>query len=167
MIRILATGGTIDAAMVHTDKTYEFTQTHVPEILQQGRNRTDVIVETIFLKDSLYMTEADRQQIVERCLHCEESRVIVTHGTDTVAHTAKQLGPLVQEKTVVLLGAITPYVKPESDASFNLGAAVLAVQLLEPGVYVVINGRVFSWRSVRKNIKQEIFEEETLDFVNL
>jgi L-asparaginase len=105
------------------------------------------------------MTGPERETIVDQCLKATEERIVITHGTDTMEVTAKALGKVVTDKTVVLTGAMIPYKFGSSDGLFNLGSALAFVQTLPHGVYIVMNGRVFSWRSVRKNRATGEFEE--------
>jgi L-asparaginase len=100
--------------------------------------------------DSLDMTDGQRREILSACLRCEESRVVIAHGTSTIIQTAQTLGPCIDGKTIVLFGAMIPYALGRSDALFNFGAALMAAQTLAPGVYVAMNGRAFSWDDVRK-----------------
>jgi len=111
------------------------------------------------LKDSLEMRGEDREEILKKCIHCPENRVVVTHGTDTMVETARVLGRNLEGKTVVLVGAIIPYALGASDALFNLGCAFSAVPTLQPGVYITMNGKIFLWDNVRKNKESGEFEE--------
>ncbi len=158
MIRILATGGTFDVDSIDEGDVYYFQESYVPKILAQCRNTAEVVVETLFLKDSLYITELDRQQILHQARTCEEQNIVITHGTDTMVETAAVLGNAGIKKTIVLTGAIVPYMAAESDATFNLGFALASAQLLAPGVYIAMNGRVFAHDNVRKNQQLKIFE---------
>jgi L-asparaginase len=110
------------------------------------------------MTDSLQMTAAGREVILERCLAAPESRIVITHGTDTMEQTAAVLGARVSAKTVVLTGAMVPYTFGSSDGMFNLGTALAFVQTLPSGVYVAMNGRYFPWDSVTKNRKLGVFE---------
>jgi L-asparaginase len=159
MIRILATGGTFDVDSIDEGDVYYFQESYVPKILAQCRNMAKVTVETLFLKDSLYITDADRQQVSQRTFECDEQFIVITHGTDTMVQTAISLAQNKTAKTVVLTGAIVPYMALESDATFNLGFALAAVQLLAPGIYIAMNGKVFMWNNVRKNQDLKVFEE--------
>ena len=104
------------------------------------------------------MNEEDRQRILEECKKSKEDRIIITHGTDTMAETAKTLGNGIKDKTIVLLGAMVPYNKKDSDALFNFGSAISVVQTLPKGTYIVMNGKIFDWNNVKKNKKLERFE---------
>ena len=109
--------------------------------------------------DSLEMTPADRQIIVDNCISCREEMIVITHGTDTMVDTAQRLGEQVSHKTIVLTGAMIPFTFGSSDGLFNMGCAVAFVQALPHGVYIAMNGRVFSWGNVRKNRRLGEFEE--------
>jgi L-asparaginase len=119
----------------------------------------DVSVRTLMMIDSLAMTADDRAVIVRNCLTCEESRIVVTHGTDTMVETAAALAAGVTGKTIVLTGAMVPYAFGSSDGLFNLGSALSFAQTLPPGVYIAMNGRHFAWDRARKNKEAGIFEE--------
>ncbi len=104
------------------------------------------------------MTDGDREIIARNCRDSPEDRIVITHGTDTMTETARVLADTVPEKTIVLTGAMIPIAFGSSDGLFNLGGALTAVQVLEPGVYVVMNGRVFDWDAVKKNRRSGTFE---------
>ena len=161
MIRIFVTGGTFDKDYDELTGSLVFKDTHLPEMLRLGRSRVDVSIRTLMMIDSLEMTAADRSLIVEQCRQASESRIIVTHGTDTMIETAgvlaAALGPDTP-KTVVLTGAMIPYAFGSSDGLFNLGSALSFVQILPPGAYVAMNGRYFLWNRVRKNRETGVFE---------
>ena len=159
MIRIFVTGGTFDKEYNELTGALSFKDTHLPEMLRLGRCRIGVAIETLMMIDSLEMTDADRAVIVERCRQAAESRILITHGTDTMAETARTLAEtMVREKTIVLTGAMIPYAFGSSDGLFNLGSALSFVQALPPGVYVAMNGRCFEWDQVRKNRESGVFE---------
>jgi L-asparaginase len=119
----------------------------------------DVAIRTVMLVDSLDMSEADRELIAQNCLQAPETRVVITHGTDTMVETARIVAARVTDKTVVLTGAMVPYAFGSSDGMFNLGSALSFAQVLPPGVYVAMNGRYFPWDRVQKNTKTGVFEE--------
>lgn len=150
-IRLLITGGTIDKEYNPITGELAFPHTHLPEMLKQGRCEADVAVETLMLKDSLRMNDDDRKQVLERCQSCGENNIVITHGTDTMVETAQVLGQNLKNKTVVLLGAMVPYTIDNSDALFNLGCAIIATQTLSSGIYIAMNGKIFSWDNVKKN----------------
>jgi L-asparaginase len=105
------------------------------------------------------MTDHDRELIAHQCNNCEEDRIVITHGTDTMAETAKLLSGKIKNKTVVLTGAMIPIKFGSSDGLFNLGSALAFAQSLPQGVYIAMNGRYFNWDNVRKNKETGVFEE--------
>jgi L-asparaginase len=158
-IRILITGGTLDKRYDELQGALTFTESGVPEILAQVRYAAPCAMETVFLVDSLHITDTDRQRILEACRRSAEDRIVVTHGTDTMAETARLLGASLRDKTIVLTGAMIPYAFPKSDALFNFGAAITAALLLPAGAYVAMNGRIFTWDNVRKDQERGMFDE--------
>jgi L-asparaginase len=157
-IRILVTGGTFDKEYNELTGRLFFEDTHVPEMLRLGRCLLDVKVRTLMMIDSLEMTDDDRRIIAEHCAGAPESRIVITHGTDTMVETAAHLGRAASGKTIVLTGAMVPYKFGSSDGLFNLGSALGFVQTLPPGVYIAMNGRCFAWDHVRKNPERGVFE---------
>jgi L-asparaginase len=161
VIRIVVTGGTFDKEYNELAGTLFFKETHVPEMLRLGRSRVEVTVHTLMMMDSLEMTDSDRQRIVEHCSGAPESRILITHGTDTMVETARAVataaGQALDGKTIVLTGAMVPYAFGSSDGLFNLGSALSFTQVLPPGVYVAMNGRCFSWDAVEKDRTAGIF----------
>jgi L-asparaginase len=158
-IRIFVTGGTFDKEYNELTGQLFFKDTHMSEILKLGRSRVDVTIRTLMMIDSLEMTDEDRNMIAQQCARSEENKIIVTHGTDTMADTARVLAEKKIPKTIVLTGAMIPYKFGSSDGLFNLGSALAFVQALPHGVYVAMNGRYFNWDNVRKNRKTGEFEE--------
>jgi L-asparaginase len=127
-------------------------------MLRLGRARVPVSIRTLMMVDSLEMTDADRQVIVTNCVQCDETCIVITHGTDTMVETAAALARGVTGKTVVLTGAMIPYAFGSSDGLFNLGSALSFVQILPAGVYIAMNGQHFTWDKVRKNRETGAFE---------
>lgn len=160
-IRIFVTGGTFDKEYDELNGTLNFEDTHVQEMLRLGRCALDVSVRTLMMLDSLDMTAQDRSSIVEQCRACDETQIVVTHGTDTMVETATELAKEVPGKTIVLTGAMIPYAFGSSDGLFNLGSALSFVQVLPPGVYIAMNGKYFCWDNVRKNREVGMFEPIT------
>ena len=158
MIRIFVTGGTFDKTYDEIRGRLAFADTHLPEMLRLGRSRVEVSIRTLMMVDSLDMTDADRELIVRNCAQCEESRIVITHGTDTMVETARALAAGVAGKTIVLTGAMIPYTFNSSDGLFNLGSALSFAQLLTPGVYIAMNGQHFNWDKMRKNRETGVFE---------
>jgi L-asparaginase len=157
-IRLFVTGGTFDKEYDEINGRLYFQDTHLPQMLELGRCRLDVEVRTLMMVDSLDMSRADRDLIARQCQDAPEDRIVLTHGTDTMVETAAVLAGSVPGKTIVLTGAMIPIAFGSSDGLFNLGGALAVVQVLDPGVYVVMNGRVFDWDEVRKNRQTGVFE---------
>ena len=129
------------------------------ELLKMGRSRAPVKIKTLMMIDSLEMTGADRERITRECKECEEDKIIITHGTDTMTVTAGVLADNIKNKTIVLTGAMIPIKFGSSDGLFNLGSALAFVQTLPAGVYVAMNGRFFNASNVKKNKQTGVFEE--------
>ena len=162
-IRVIVTGGTFDKHYDEIKGELTFRESHLPEILTRARVKVPVTVEMNQLIDSLQMQDENRMSVLSSCRESVENLIIITHGTDTMTTTASLLGKEGLPKTIVLTGAMVPYKVLDSDALFNFGTAFAAVQLLPPGVYIVMNGRVFAWDNVKKNRALGVFEalEET------
>jgi L-asparaginase len=160
-IRIFITGGTFDKNYNELTGELFFKDSHLPEMLKLGRSNLDVQVRTLMMIDSLQMTGDDRRSILRQCENAPESRIVITHGTDTMVDTAAVLARGALDKTVILTGAMIPYKFGSSDGLFNLGSALAFAQTLPAGVYVAMNGRYFAWDQVRKNRKTGMFEELT------
>lgn len=157
-IRLLITGGTIDKSYNMNNGQLHFVDSHIPAMLGEGRCRADLTMQTLMLKDSLDMTDRDRELIASHCQQADEERIVISHGTDTMVATAQLLATLALDKTIVLTGAMIPYVFDKSDALFNLGTAIASVQCLPAGVYVSMNGKIFTADKVRKNLDLGEFE---------
>ncbi|MBC7949598.1 MAG: asparaginase [Chitinophagaceae bacterium] len=158
-IRIFITGGTFDKEYNELDGQLYFKDTHMQDLLELGRCRVETAIRTLMMIDSLEMTEEDRELIAHQCNQCDESKIVITHGTDTMSETARVLAEKVKNKTIVLFGAMIPIKFGSSDGLFNLGSALAFVQTLAPGVYVAMNGRYFHWNNVKKNRQTGMFEE--------
>jgi L-asparaginase len=158
-IRVFVTGGTFDKEYNELDGKLYFKDTHLQEMLTLGRCKVPVAVRTLMMIDSLEMTDADRDLILQECATAGEDRILVTHGTDTMGATAAVLGESIGNKTIVITGAMVPYKFGSSDGLFNLGAALAFVQTLPHGVYIAMNGRYFVWNNVKKNRMTGEFEE--------
>lgn len=157
-IRLYITGGTFDKEYNELNGSLFFEDTHLPEMLDLGRCKLDVDIRTLMMIDSLEMTEEDRNIIMLNCKKCEEDKIVITHGTDTMVETAKVLAQSIQQKTIILTGAMIPYKFGSSDGLFNLGAALAYVQTLPQGVYIAMNGKFFNWDNCRKNKQLGLFE---------
>ena len=160
MIQILITGGTFDKSYNHISGDLFFDKTHVPEMLKRSKCRLNIEVKTLMMIDSLDMTDENRALVVGRCANASEDQIIITHGTDTMTQTAKELGEIKLNKTIVITGAMIPYKFGTSDGLFNIASALAYVQTMPTGVYVAMNGRVFDFDNVRKNRETGMFEEE-------
>ena len=158
-IKVFATGGTFDKEYDEINGRLFFKNSHVHEMLSLARCRLALQIETLMMMDSLDMAEADREFIVERCRAVPESRIVITHGTDTMDLTARALGRAALQKVVVLTGAMVPYKFGSSDGLFNLGSALAFAQTLSYGVYVAMNGCCFDAANVRKNRQSGFFEQ--------
>jgi L-asparaginase len=157
---VVVTGGTFDKEYDELRGTLSFGKTHLPEMLKLGRCLLKTRILRLMMKDSLFMTAGDRRRILASCREAPENRIVITHGTDTMAETAAVLGRGLRGKTVVLTGAMRPYRFGSSDGLFNLGSALSFAQALPPGVYVAMNGLVFTWDDVRKDRRLGVFTRQ-------
>jgi L-asparaginase len=158
-IKIFVTGGTFDKAYNLITGELFFKDTHLNEMLRLARSQVEIEIRTIMMVDSLGITYNDRQIILQNCLNCNEDKILITHGTDTMVETAQILSKNIKDKTIVLTGAMIPYTFGSSDGLFNLGSAIAFVQVLPHGVYIAMNGRYFKYDNVKKNRKTGYFEE--------
>jgi len=156
-IAILVTGGTFDKEYNEIAGELYFKQSHVRNMLAIGRCRLSTRIQVVMMKDSLNMTARDRARILKACTSCKESRIVITHGTDTMDRTARYLEKRAPGKTIVLTGAMVPYTFGSSDGLFNLGSALAFAQRLDPGVYIAMNGRCFPADRVRKDRRRGVF----------
>ena len=157
-LRIFTTGGTIDKIYFDAKSEYEVGEPQIGEILREMGVTFPFEMTSLMRKDSLDLTDADREAIRKAVAADPATRVLITHGTDTMTETAAALQG-VTGKTVVLTGSLNPARFRGSDAIFNIGGAVAAAQTLPPGVYIFMSGRVFDARKVRKNRDKNRFEE--------
>ena len=159
MIQVFVTGGTFDKDYNFITGELYFKDTHLNQMFDRGRCTLDIDVKTLMMVDSLEMTDEDRTIIIHNCKRAASDKIIITHGTDRIVDTAIALEDAGLEKTIVLTGAMIPYAfGTSSDGFFNLGSALAFVQVLDPGVYIVMNGRYFRARNVHKNLKTGYFE---------
>ncbi len=157
-ILILTTGGTIDKIYFDDRSTYEIGDSIAEKLLEDARVTLAFDVSEVLKKDSLEMTDADRDKIIKAVTDSGASKIIITHGTDTMTTTGKALIPHAADKTIVLTGSLAPARFALTDATFNLGMAMGAVQALDQGVYIVMNGTLFNADSVIKNTDSNTFE---------
>ena len=161
MIQVFVTGGTFDKEYNYITGELYFKDTHLKEMFDRGLSEVDIDIKTLMMTDSLEMREEDRAIIVYNCKKTPHNKILLTHGTDKMVETATLLAhEKIEGKTIVLTGAMIPYAfGTSSDGFFNLGSALAFVQVLPPGVYVVMNGRYFPWDNVRKNRQTGTFVE--------
>ncbi|HEX6550471.1 MAG TPA: asparaginase domain-containing protein [Gammaproteobacteria bacterium] len=158
-LRIFTTGGTIDKIYFDAKSEYEVGEPQIGDILRETGVGFPFEITSLMRKDSLDMTDADRGTIRTAVEGCAEHRILITHGTDTMTDTAAALQHIAG-KTIVLTGALNPARFRGSDAIFNIGGAVVAAQSMPPGIYIVMNGRVFDALKVRKNRDKNRFEDK-------
>jgi L-asparaginase len=158
LIKFLTTGGTIDKVYFDARSEYQVGSPQVLEILKDHNVAFDYEVVSVLQKDSLDLTEADRQ-LLRRAVEAEVcERIVITHGTDTMVDSARALLGL-PNKTIVFTGALEPARSRYTDAIFNVGCAIAAVQTLSAGVYIAMSGRVYAAERVKKNYETRRFEE--------
>ena len=160
MIKIFTTGGSIDKGYSTKESSFVVGEPHIGPILQEANVAVAYEVESLLKKDSLEITDEDRQAIFHKIEADPHRQIILTHGTDTMVETAMLLRA-VGGKVIVLTGAMQPTAFKQTDAAFNVGCAIIAVQTLPDGIYVVMNGRVFDPRRARKNLELDRFEERS------
>jgi L-asparaginase len=161
VIQVFVTGGTFDKEYDELNGRLFFKETHLKEMLTLGRCTLECDVQTLMMVDSLEMTPKDRLTILAACQASKYDRILITHGTDTMALSAELLGQnLHASKTVVLTGAMVPYKFGSSDGLFNLGSALAFTQVLPKGVYIAMNGCYFNWNNVTKDKSTGLFVEK-------
>lgn len=157
-IKLFITGGSIDKVYDPILEKLTFSSSHINDMLKMARCTVDLDVRVLMMIDSLQMTFADRQVILDNCRTTPEERIVITHGTSTMCETAKVLGQAIDNKTIIFTGAMYPYAVGNYDSIFNLGTAIAFAQSMPHGVYVVMNGICFNWYNVKKNEKIGFFE---------
>ena len=159
-IIFIQTGGTIDKDYPRTKKGYAFeiTEPAVKRILQKANPNFDYEIILLLKKDSLDITQEDRNKIRQTCQETHGNKIIITHGTDTMIQTAKKLSNI-KNKTIILTGATKPEKFTDSDAPFNVGTAIGAINILNNGTYIAMNGRIYPWNKVKRNPKTGQFVE--------
>lgn len=156
---IYTTGGTIDKVYFDQKSEYQIGDPQASGLLERANVVLDYEVESLIKKDSLDFTDEDRELIRKTVESAPLERIVITHGTDTMIDTAKLLANI-SGKTIVMTGSMYPAQFRDSDAVFNIGSAVTAAQILEPGVYIAMNGRIFRPDQARKNRSLNRFEEK-------
>jgi L-asparaginase len=157
-IRFVTTGGTIDKIYFDDMSQFEVGESQVQHILTEGMVNFAYDIVSMFRKDSLELTDADRQQLRDYIENDDAERYVISHGTDTMVETANVLTGI-SGKTIVLTGALSPARFKTTDAIFNVGMAVAAVQTVKPGVYIAMSGQVFEAGKVQKNREENCFEK--------
>lgn len=156
-IKIFTTGGTFDKIYFDAKSEFQFADTIIGDLLEEANINFDYDIVTLLEKDSLDMNDVDRKLIHDAVGNVKEDKILITHGTDTMAETAKALLDI-RDKTIVLFGAMQPARMRHNDATYNLGFACAAVQLLPAGVHLAMNGQIFDPLKVLKNRAQNRFE---------
>ncbi|MBC7489935.1 MAG: asparaginase [Glaciimonas sp.] len=157
-LRVIATGGTFDKHYDEIAGELVFAASHLPQVIARTRINSAIELEELPLLDSLDMQDIDRRRVLASCANAEEEAIVIIHGTDTMQETAAVLGAGNLAKAIVVTGAMIPYEITNSDALFNFGFACGVVQYLPHGVYVAMNGKIFSWDKVQKNCSVGVFE---------
>ena len=157
-VKIFTTGGSMDKGYSTRESAFVVQEPKVDEVLLDANVGPGFEVESLLRKDSLEITPQDRELIATRVEEDPCPRILVTHGTDTMAETGRRLASI-QGKTIVLTGAMQPATFRHTDAHFNLGFALACAQTLPEGVYLAMNGRIFDPTRVRKNTELDRFEE--------
>ena len=158
-LKILCTGGTFDKVYYDALSDYQIGEPQVEWILKQADVNFSYEIESILKKDSLEITNQDREHIVEKVKAESCNKIVITHGTDTMVDTAQALKG-VTDKTVVLVGAMQPARFKDSDATYNIGFATSAASILPPGIYIAMNGQLFDADEVKKNRDEGRFENK-------
>jgi L-asparaginase len=156
LIRIFTVGGTIDKIYFDAKSSYEVGPPNITEVLSGLSLNLDYEVVSLMQKDSLEMTDADRETVRQAVTAAPENEIVITHGTDTMVDTARVLDTI-PNKTIVLTGALSPALFKNSDAMFNIGAALTAAQIKDAGVYIAMNGVIFDYDKVRKDVENNRF----------
>lgn len=156
-IEIFTTGGTIDKIYFDAKSSFQIGEPQILELLKEANLTLEVKVTPLLRKDSLELSDTDRLAIRDAVAASSQTRIVITHGTDTMVQTAMQLLEI-PGKTIVLTGAMQPARFRATDALFNVASALTAVQTLPAGVYIAMNGRIFDPRTTRKNVPENRFE---------
>ena len=157
-IHFFCAGGTIDKIYFDAKSDYQIGEPAVSKMLDEMPVHFDFEITSLLRKDSLEMDETDRALIYQAVKAASEEYIVITHGTDTMPLTAQVLADI-KNKTIVLTGAMAPAIFRDTDALFNVGCALTAVQTLPKGVYIAMNGQVFDALNVRKDVERERFVE--------
>jgi len=156
-IEIFTTGGTIDKIYFDAKSDYEIGEPQIAELLRDANLTVAYRVTSLLRKDSLELTDADRQKIRAAVAQSPAQNIVITHGTDTMITTGRALQEI-EGKTIVLTGAMQPARFRFTDAIYNVASAITAAQTLPPGVYIAMNGQIFDPLKSRKNVELNRFE---------
>lgn len=151
----IQTGGTIDKDYPHTTKgwAFEFGAPATQRILEKLQPSFDYEIITAFQKDSLEITATDRQALLDLILTTTHKKIIITHGTDTLTETAAYLAKEIQDRLIVLTGAMRPERFSNSEAPINIGCAIATANLLDQGVFIAMHGVVKSFDQIQRNLE--------------
>ena len=158
MIHILTTGGTIEGLDYVDGQGVTQSNITIQGFLEKANIDFDYTIESVFKKDSRAINENDRKLLVCKIKESTATKILITHGTFTMEDTAKYIGRLNLKKTIVLVGSFILGSSENTDAPFNLGYAISSLQLLKPDVYIAMNGQIFNWNNVSKNLETNKFE---------
>ncbi len=158
MIHILTTGGTIEGLDYIDDSGITSSNVGIKDFLDKANVNFQYNIESIFKKDSRAITDDDRKLLANKIKETNATKILITHGTVTMEDTAKYIGKLNLNKTIVLVGSFILGSSADTDAPFNLGYAISSLQLLKPDVYIAMNGQIFNWNNVSKNLETNKFE---------
>ena len=158
MITILTTGGTIEGLDYVGDKGIKKTNVSISDFLKSANVNFEYTIQSVFKKDSRDITIKDLNLLENRIKESNANKILITHGTFTMEDTAKYLGKLNLGKTIVLVGSFILGSSEKTDAPFNLGYAISSIQFLKPDVYIAMNGKIFIWNNVSKNLETNKFE---------
>jgi len=156
-IKIITTGGTIDKIYFDAKSEFQVGEPQIVAVLREANVTVDYEIVPLLRKDSLDLNDDDRQLIHDTIARADERQVVVTHGTDTMIHTAQVLQDIAH-KVIVMTGAMQPAKFRMTDAVFNIASAIMAVQILPSGIYIAMNGRIFDPLKTRKNVDRNRFE---------
>lgn len=159
-IKFIQTGGTIDKdyPKIKGGYAFEISEPAVRRILEKLNPAFEYEIVSILKKDSSDITGEDRKKILEACKNSSSSKIIITHGTDTMLETAKVLS-VIKDKAIIITGAMKPERFSDSDATINVGAAIGAINVLENGIYIAMNGRILRWDKCKRDMKTGQFVE--------
>lgn len=160
MIHIITTGGTIEGLDYETERSEnQERKTSIEDFLKSANVSFSYSMENVLNKDSRSITNEDRQLLVDKIKLSSAEKILITHGTFTMEDTAKFIGKLKPNKTIVLVGSFVLGTSKNTDAPFNLGYAICSLQFLKPDVYIAMNGAIFNWKNVTKNLETNKFEQ--------